>query len=195
MFCHACICAKLLQSCLTPCDLMVCNLPGSSRGYSWPRDRTPVSMSPAPAGMFFTTGATWEASVFLQCSFIKRIPSLDIKGNFQPRGLSSLLLSLYSWSCPLKVTCFLNLCETLLLPTHLFCEQLYFFLNPVSIEPSICLFHGYSLSTSFPMNTLSGCSNISVGSRPKCQPLGHSSRRREKHKILINSKMCWKVRR
>ena len=82
---------------------------------------------PALAGMFFTTGATWEASVFLQCSFIKRIPSLDIKGNFQPRGLSSLLLSLYSWSCPLKVTCFLNLCETLLLPTHLFCEQLYFF--------------------------------------------------------------------
>ena len=126
MFFHACICAKLLQSCLTPYDLMVCNLPGSSRGYSWPRDRTPVSMSPAPAGMFFTTSATWEASVFLQCSFIIRIPSLDIKGNFQPRGLSSLLLSLYSWSCPLKVTCFLNLCETLLLPTHLFCEQLYF---------------------------------------------------------------------
>ena len=178
MFCHACICAKLLHSCLTPCDLMVCNLPGSSRGYSCPRDRTPVSMFPPLAGMFFTTTVTWEASVFLQCSSIKRIPSLEIKGNFQPRSLSSLLLSLYSWSCPLKVTCFLNLSETLLLPTYLFWEQHYFLQNPVSIEPSICLFHGYSLSTSFPMNTLSGCSNVSVGSRPKCGPSGHSSRRR-----------------
>ena len=55
-----CVCAKLLQSCLTPCDAMDCSPPGSSvhgilqaripewvampfpRGSSKPRDRTHV---------------------------------------------------------------------------------------------------------------------------------------------------------
>ena len=32
-----------------------------SRGSSWPRDRTCISWSPALAGRFFTTDATWEA--------------------------------------------------------------------------------------------------------------------------------------
>ena len=35
----------------------------SSRGSSQPRDQTCVSMSPALAGGFFTTSATWEASI------------------------------------------------------------------------------------------------------------------------------------
>ena len=32
-----------------------------SRGSSWPQDWTHISQSPALAGGFFTTGATWEA--------------------------------------------------------------------------------------------------------------------------------------
>ena len=72
--------AKLLQLCVTLCDPMDCSLPGSSvhrilkarivewvavpssRGSSLPRDQTHISyMSPAFAGKFFTTSATWEA--------------------------------------------------------------------------------------------------------------------------------------
>ena len=74
-----CICAKLLQLCLTLCDLTDCSPPGSSvhgilqarilgwvavffsRGSSQPRDRTCVSESAALEGKFFTTSATWEA--------------------------------------------------------------------------------------------------------------------------------------
>ena len=73
--------AKLLQSCPTLCDPMDCSLPGSfvygilqarilelvanpcSRGSSRPRDQTTVLTSPALAGRFLTTSATWEASV------------------------------------------------------------------------------------------------------------------------------------
>ena len=78
--CKACMCAKSLQSCLTLCSPMDCSptdssvhgilqagplewvaMP-SSRGSSQPRDQTHVSlMSPALAGGFFTTSATWEA--------------------------------------------------------------------------------------------------------------------------------------
>ena len=67
------------QSCLTLCDLVGCNLPGSSvhgilqaripewvaipfsRGSSWPRDRTQVSCT---AGKFFTFWATSEAQLY-----------------------------------------------------------------------------------------------------------------------------------
>ena len=73
-----CICAKLLQSCLTLCDPMDHSPPGFlSMGFSrqeyWnglpcppPGDlpdpgTEPTSlMSPALAGGFFTTNATWE---------------------------------------------------------------------------------------------------------------------------------------
>ena len=66
----------IAQSCLTLCDPMDCSLPGSSvhgifqakilewvaiscsQGSSQPRDKT---VSPAVAGRFFTTSATWEA--------------------------------------------------------------------------------------------------------------------------------------
>ena len=72
-----CMCAcSVAESCLTLCNLMDCSLPGSSvhgisqarilewvtmpssRGSSWPRDKTLVSCI---AGGFFITNATWEA--------------------------------------------------------------------------------------------------------------------------------------
>ena len=77
---HACTCLLLLQSCptLRPHGLYVAHqaplsiatlqarilewvaVP-SSRRSSQLRDRTHLSMSPALAGGFFTTSATWEA--------------------------------------------------------------------------------------------------------------------------------------
>ena len=75
---RACTHAKLLQLCPTLCDPMDCSPPGSSvhgifqartlewvaisssRGSSQPRDQTTSLASPALAGRFFTTWATWE---------------------------------------------------------------------------------------------------------------------------------------
>ena len=84
---YMCLRAMLLQLCPTLCDLMDCSLTASSahgipqarilewvavpssRGSSWLRDRTGVSLtSPELSGRFFTTSATWEAlllTVFL----------------------------------------------------------------------------------------------------------------------------------
>ena len=74
--------AKLLQPCLTLCDLMDCShqapmskgfssqehwsgLPFSSPGHLLDPGIEPTAlMSPALAGMFFTTRATWEALSF-----------------------------------------------------------------------------------------------------------------------------------
>ena len=74
-----CMCAKLLQSCLTLCNLKDCSLPGSSvcgilqarilEGLPCPTPGdlpdsgiVPTSlMSHALAGGFFPTSATWEA--------------------------------------------------------------------------------------------------------------------------------------
>ena len=74
---------KSLQLCPNLCVPMDFSLPGSfvhgilqarilewvampsSRGSSKPRDQTHVSMSPALAGEFFTTSATWEAPYVL----------------------------------------------------------------------------------------------------------------------------------
>ena len=78
-----CVCSCVLShfSCLTLCNLMDCSPPGSaipgvfqarilewvampsSRGSSWLRDRTHVSLSPVLADGFFTTRATWEAQI------------------------------------------------------------------------------------------------------------------------------------
>ena len=73
------MCAKSLQSCPTLCDHMNCSPPGSyvhgvlqvrkrewvavpsSRGSSQSRIEPVPIMSPALAGRFFTTNATWEA--------------------------------------------------------------------------------------------------------------------------------------
>ena len=88
LFPSICMCAKLLQSCLTLCDSMVCSPPGftvhgilqarilewvampSSRGSSWTRGGTRISTSPALADLFFTTSATWEAHFLVySCAF------------------------------------------------------------------------------------------------------------------------------
>ena len=76
---HVCLRAKSLQLCLTLCDTMDCSPPGSSlhavlqarilervampfsRGSSGPRIELLSLSSPALAGGFFTTSATWEA--------------------------------------------------------------------------------------------------------------------------------------
>ena len=42
----------------------------SSRGSSWPKDWTHVSMSPSLAGRFFTTSTTWEAHLSFNPLFI-----------------------------------------------------------------------------------------------------------------------------
>ena len=74
-----CMHTKLFQLSLTVCDPMDCSPPGSSfhgilqakilewvampssRRSSQPRNRIHLSMSPALAGRFFTTSASWEA--------------------------------------------------------------------------------------------------------------------------------------
>ena len=71
--------AKLLQLHPSFCDTVDCSPPGSSvhgilqarilewvaihfsRGSSLPKDELTSLMSPALAGVFFSTGATWEA--------------------------------------------------------------------------------------------------------------------------------------
>ena len=73
---HVCVCAQPLRSCLTLCDPLDCNPPGSSvcgllqwaampfaKGSSQPRDRTHISCVSCIAGRFFTHWATWEARV------------------------------------------------------------------------------------------------------------------------------------
>ena len=80
---HTCVCAKLLQLCLTLCDLMDCSPRDSSvtgilqaRTVAWvtmpppgdlpsPGSKPPSLMCPALAGRFFTTSATWVALPFL----------------------------------------------------------------------------------------------------------------------------------
>ena len=80
--CCECVCAKLLQSCLTLCNYMDCGPPGSSvhgilqakilEWLSMPFSRGPSPgiepkrsfTSPALAAGFFTTCATWETQIF-----------------------------------------------------------------------------------------------------------------------------------
>ena len=77
---HACVHAKLLQSCPTlwpqPARLLCGILQArilelvvmpSSRGSSQYRNQTHILMSPALAGGFFTTSATWEAHLYQHC--------------------------------------------------------------------------------------------------------------------------------
>ena len=79
MFLKNAAAAKSFQSCLTLCDPMDCSPPGSSvhgilqarilewvampssKRSSWPGIKPTSLMSPALAGGFFTTSATWEA--------------------------------------------------------------------------------------------------------------------------------------
>ena len=79
------MCAKLLQSCLTLCNPMDYNLPGSSvhgilqaRILEWiavPSSRGSYQpgmelVSPALAGRFFTTSPTWKAYVHIYTLFL-----------------------------------------------------------------------------------------------------------------------------
>ena len=70
---YACMCAKLLQLCLTLCYPVDCSLPGSSvheilqarildslQGMLLTQGWNPHLMFLALAGVFFTTRATWE---------------------------------------------------------------------------------------------------------------------------------------
>ena len=129
------MCTKLLQLCLTLCNSVHCSQPGSSvhrimqavilewvamsssKGSSPLRDQTHIS-SPALAGMFCTTSATWEVPLtscksfysisrmrYLQLSYIEvfdwythQILRGDPKGNFRSRQhiLSSPYQHFYS---------------------------------------------------------------------------------------------------
>ena len=56
----------------------------SSRGSSWPRDQTHFLKSPALAGRFFTTSATWEALRLYDLSVnLAILEALNILGYFQ----------------------------------------------------------------------------------------------------------------
>ena len=99
-----CMHAKSLQSCLTLWNPMNCSLPGSSvhgslqaRTLEWvamPSSRgssqlriKPVSlMSPALAGGFFTTSATWEAQMYDESDYwtSKAVIVLDTKMHGSP---------------------------------------------------------------------------------------------------------------
>ena len=86
-----CMCAKSLQWRLTLGDPMNCSPPGSSvhgifqaripewvampfsRRSSQPRNRTSISLSPALAGRFFTSRATWEAHTVAILHFFKKL--------------------------------------------------------------------------------------------------------------------------
>ena len=81
---HGCLREKSFQSCQTLCDPIDCSPPGSSvhgilparilewvampfsRGFSQPGIEPTSLMSPALAGGFFTTSATWEALMATQ---------------------------------------------------------------------------------------------------------------------------------
>ena len=89
---RACMCmhahAKSLQLCLTLCNPMDCNPPGSPvhgilqaripewvaipsyRESSNPGIESASLMSPALAGWFFTTSTTWEAHIYLHINLI-----------------------------------------------------------------------------------------------------------------------------
>ena len=87
VFKHACIHAKSLQSYMTLCDSMGYSLPGSSvhgilrqEYWGWlprpppgdlpdPGIKPTSLMSPALAGGFFTTSATWEALELVSVQF------------------------------------------------------------------------------------------------------------------------------
>ena len=78
-----CVLVKLLWLCLTLCDPMDCNPPGSSahgilqaRILEWvampssKRSNLGLFMSPALAGGFFTSSTTWEAQDTYICRYI-----------------------------------------------------------------------------------------------------------------------------
>ena len=108
-----CMHSKSIQSCLTLCDLMDCSLPGSSVGFSsqeyWSELPCPPPgdlpdpgiehislMSPALAGRFFTTSATWKAHIvqciifFISLATHSNVLVWRIPGTEEPGGLPSV---------------------------------------------------------------------------------------------------------
>ena len=100
-----------LQSCPTLCDPMDCSSPGSfvhgilqarllewvatdsSRGSSWPRNRTCVSYTSCMAGRFFTICATWEDWLWgHEINCVKRLNRSRHRADSSPAGFLSLLL-------------------------------------------------------------------------------------------------------
>ena len=93
-----CLCARLLQSCLTLCDPMDCSPPGSSihgilqarilewvampfsRGSSWPRDQTQVFCI---TGGFFTIWVIREALDTIETGWRKREMASDSTPSYQ----------------------------------------------------------------------------------------------------------------
>ena len=95
---HVCTRAKLLQSCLTLCDPMDCSPPGSSvheilqgrilewvamtssKGSSWPRDRTHVSLLHWQAGSLLLAPpgkpTMWYTNCFINTCFLSVYLSL-----------------------------------------------------------------------------------------------------------------------
>ena len=94
---YACMCAKLLQLCLTLCDLTDCSPQGSSvRGILQAKNIAVgchfllqeifltqglnlCLMSPALAGRFFTTSANWEAALEQVGSWCLSLPVCEME--------------------------------------------------------------------------------------------------------------------
>ena len=110
------VCAKSLQSCLPPCntrDCVACQAPlsmGFSRQKYWnglPRPAPgdipnpgikPMSLtSPALAGGFFTTSATWKAWSYVSVALCNPLdcspPRSSVPGVFQARILEWVAIS------------------------------------------------------------------------------------------------------
>ena len=142
-----CVCAKLLQLCLSLCDLMDCSPPDSSvrgilqarilewvatpssKGSSQFREWTCVSYVPCIGRQVFTTSAAWKAPWTRLLLFSRLVMS----NSLWPYGLQASLSFTFSWSL-LKLMSI----ELLMLFNHfILCHPL--FLLP-SIFPSITVF-------------------------------------------------------
>ena len=108
-----CVCAKPLQSCLTLCDPMNCNPPGSSvhetlewvampssRGSSQQRDQTHVPHVSRIGSRFFNTSATSEAHHHVWLPTIHVLEKgLDDFLKFDTRHLNLLWVSVLHILC------------------------------------------------------------------------------------------------
>ena len=118
-----CVYAQLLQLCLTLCDSMDCSLSGSSicgilqariqewfaipssRGSSWPRDRTVSLTSPELADGFFITRTTGEALMTSLNIILSRSIYVVSKAKFLffPELRSYLFKTLFRWRTEMKL--------------------------------------------------------------------------------------------
>ena len=138
-----CMCAKLLQLCPSLCDPMDCGPLGSSvhgdssgknitvgfhvllKGIFLTQIKPSSLMSPALAGGFFTTGATWEAVEMQYLIFFFFI--IEIQFIYS----CARLILLFKFSL-LEYTCFTMLCWFLLYSEV---NQSYAYIYPCSLGP------------------------------------------------------------